>query len=210
MPAQSAPTGRVVLTGASVLVGVLLLILVWRLLAAPTPAPDAVLLQQGEPVAGAEYAAAEDATPSPAVTVAAPVTVHVAGPVVRPGVVQLPAGSRVADAVAACGGVVPGAEPGPINLARPLVDGERIDVAAADTAPDPVGAAPGGTALIDLNSADAARLQELPGVGPVLAERIIGYREEIGRFEDVGQLREVSGIGDARFAELSDWVTVAR
>lgn len=210
MPPSSAPARRVALLGAAVLAAGLLLIMGWRLLAAPGPGAEALLVQPGEPVAGAEYESAGPISPGPSSTTEPPITVHVAGPVLRPGVVQLPAGARVADAVAACGGVLPGAEPGPINLARPLVDGERIDVAAADPVPTSAAAAPGGSALIDLNTADAARLQDLPGVGPVLAERIISYREEIGRFDDVGQLREVSGIGAARYADLSDQVTVGR
>lgn len=210
MPTSPVPARRVAGVGAALLAVVVLMILGWRSLAAPGPGAEALLVQAGESVAGAEHDSEESISPDPSAAAEPPITVHVAGPVARPGVVQLPAGARVADAVAAAGGVLPGAEPGPINLARPLVDGERIDVAAAELDQESPAAATSASALVDLNTADAARLQELPGVGPVLAERIISYREEIGRFDDVGQLREVSGIGEARFTDLSDQVTVGR
>ncbi|MGW7352546.1 helix-hairpin-helix domain-containing protein [Streptomyces sp. NPDC054784] len=151
------------------------------------------------------------------------VTVDVSGDVRKPGVHRLPSGSRVADALEAAGGAEPGTETGALNKARVLVDGEQIVVGGAGapaTGPQPTTArgspapgdpaAPSGTgagdggggARISLNSATAEQLEELPGVGPVLARHIIDYRTQNGGFTSVDQLREVNGIGDARFADI--------
>ncbi|MBX6749092.1 MAG: ComEA family DNA-binding protein [Micromonosporaceae bacterium] len=131
------------------------------------------------------------------------IVVAVMGRVQRPGLVEIPAGSRVADAIAAAGGPLPETDLSTLNLARKLVDGEMITVGV----PEPSsGAAAGGR--VNLNTATAAELEALPGVGPVLAQRIIAYREEHGGFRSVDELREVSGIGDATFAELEPRVTV--
>jgi len=156
--------------------------------------------------------------PAPAEVSAAPSTgpllvVAVAGKVRRPGVVRLPAGSRVADAIAAAGGVLPGADLGLVNLARKLVDGEQVVVGVPAPAAGPVGAAPplpgsGSGALLDLNTATVAQLDALPGVGPVLAQRLVEYRTANGGFRSVDQLREVDGIGESRFQKLKELVTV--
>ena len=146
------------------------------------------------------------------------VVVAVAGKVRRPGLVRLPPGSRVADAVAAAGGVLPGVDLGLMNLARKLVDGELVVVgpappagAAPGAAPPPQPGAPSAGAatgsLLDLNTATVAQLDALPGVGPVLAQRIVDYRTEHGGFRSVDQLREVDGIGDSRFEKLRELVT---
>jgi competence protein ComEA len=150
------------------------------------------------------------------------VTVHVVGQVKRPGVLHVPGGSRVADAVAAAGGAGAGADPSAINLARVVVDGEQIRVpklgeqsvgsgaVVAGTGTSSVGSADGSTAgvLVNLNSASVADLDQLPGVGPVLAQRIVDWRAEHGRFASVDELGEVSGIGDKIFAQLRPKVTV--
>ncbi len=144
------------------------------------------------------------------------VTVHVGGDVQEPGVVTLPAGSRVADAIEAAGGVADGAGTGTLNLARPLADGEQILVgeeyeqSPPGTAPPApkAGAEAPAEAPIDLNTATQEQLQELPGVGPVLAERIIAFRTQNGGFTSVEQLQGVSGIGEKRYAELKDLVQV--
>lgn len=129
------------------------------------------------------------------------VTVHVAGDVVAPGVYQLDAGARVADGVEAAGGALPGAATGSINLARVLVDGEQIVVGA-----------PGGEhtadARININTADAATLDGLPGIGPALAGRIVADREKNGPFGAIGDLARVPGIGDAVVAGVSEIATV--
>lgn len=144
----------------------------------------------------------------------ATITVHVAGPVAHPGVLVLPAGARVLDAVEAAGGLLPsaGEQAAAVNLARPLQDGERLDLAAAPaaggTGPAQEPGQPGAAGPVDVNTATAQQLQELPGVGPVLSERIIAYRQEHGRFGSVDQLQEVPGIGASRLAELAPLVTV--
>lgn len=136
------------------------------------------------------------------------VVVAVAGKVRTPGLVRLPAGSRVDDAVRAAGGPVPGADLGLLNLARRLVDGEQVLVGVEPPAGAPAagGAAAGG--LLNLNAASASDLDGLPGIGPVLAQRIVDWRTENGRFASVDQLREVTGIGEAKFQDLQAKVTV--
>ncbi len=142
------------------------------------------------------------------------VTVHVAGAVVRPGLVTVPIGGRVADAVAAAGGPAADADLDPLNLARVLVDGERLVVpvigAVVEGAPTEVTTTPGvrPDGRLDLNSATSVQLQALPGIGPVLAERIVAHRDANGPFTEVGQLREVTGIGERTFQGLADLVAV--
>lgn len=144
-----------------------------------------------------------------ALTAAGEVVVHVTGKVRRPGVITLPTGSRVADALRAAGGVRAGTTAGPLNLARRLVDGEQIVVgpAARATATAPVPADP-ATAVLDLNTATSPQLEQLPGVGEVLARRITEYRDAHGGFRAVEQLREISGIGERKYAEMKDRVHV--
>ncbi|MGW1397883.1 helix-hairpin-helix domain-containing protein [Streptomyces sp. NPDC002405] len=147
------------------------------------------------------------------------IVVDVSGKVRRPGIQRLPAGSRVADALQAAGGVRPGTRTDGLNRARFLVDGEQVVVggpapAAVPEAPGAglsgaagTGAAGTSTAPVSLSTATADQLQTLPGVGPVLARRIIDYRTQHGGFRSVDQLREVSGIGTRRFADLRDLVS---
>ncbi|MCF2125645.1 ComEA family DNA-binding protein [Strepomyces sp. STD 3.1] len=147
-------------------------------------------------------------------TAGAEIVVDVGGKVRKPGVHRLPAGSRVADALRAAGGVRDGAKTDGLNQARFLVDGEQVVVGA----PAPVaGVAPGGggtagsgaaapAAPVSLNTATPDQLDTLPGVGPVLAQHIIDYRAQHGGFRSVDELREVNGIGERRFADLRDLV----
>jgi competence protein ComEA len=126
----------------------------------------------------------------------------------------------VGDALAKAGGALPGADLSALNLARPLVDGEQVRVPKPGEAAPPVaqgldGGAPGGgpggagsSAPVNLNTANATVLEELPGVGPVLAQRIVDWRTEHGRFASVDELAEVSGIGEKMFAQLQGKVTV--
>src|SRR6266508_4763838 len=136
--------------------------------------------------------------------------VDVAGKVRRPGLVRIRAGARVADVIAAAGGAQPGVDLSALNLARPVADGEQILVGVAG--PPPVAGTRGvpGTAggQVDLNTATAAQLEELPGVGPVLAQRIVDWRTEHGRFSSVDELQEVSGVGERKFADLRPHVRV--
>ncbi|AMW10433.1 DNA-binding protein [Streptomyces qaidamensis] len=152
---------------------------------------------------------------------AAAIVVDVSGKVREPGIHRLPAGSRVADALHAAGGVKPGTNTDGLNRARFLVDGEQVIVGAqapvagpgagGGTAPvGSAGAAAGGAAApaapVSLNTATADQLDTLPGVGPVLAQHIIDYRTQHGGFRSVDELREVNGIGDRRFADLRNLV----
>lgn len=152
--------------------------------------------------------AAADATPESAATV----VVSVVGSVARPGLVTLPEGARVADAVAAAGGLLPDADPASVNLAAVVSDGQQVAVgvpgAAAGGGAAEGPAAASGSGLLDLNAATAGDLDALPGIGPVLAQRIVEYRERTGFFRTVEQLDDVPGIGPTTYAELAELVTV--
>jgi competence protein ComEA len=140
------------------------------------------------------------------------IVVSVIGRVVRPGLVTLPEGARVADAVREAGGPVAGADLSGLNLARRVADGEQVYVgvpAPADSQPASTGLDPSSNGgKVDLNTASVAQLDTLPGVGQVTAQRIIDWRTKHGRFTRVEQLREVDGIGPARYAQLKDLVVV--
>jgi competence protein ComEA len=145
------------------------------------------------------------------------VVVHVAGAVERPGVHRLAEGGRVVDAVDAAGGLAADADGARLNLAAPLADGERVYVPRVGEEPPPLvgpsGPAPadGGEATtgpVDLNTADAAALDALPGVGPTTAAAIIEHREEVGGFTTVDQLLDVRGIGEAKLEQLRPLVRV--
>jgi competence protein ComEA len=138
--------------------------------------------------------------------------VHVAGHVRHPGLVRLPAGSRVNDAIRAAGGVTSGADLDAVNLARKLTDGEQVLIPGPGDPPPPLppGAtsAPGAPAgPLDLNTATVEQLDTLPGVGEVTAGRIVAYRSA-HPFTTVDELLEVPGIGQRRFDQLKDLVTV--
>lgn len=141
------------------------------------------------------------------------VLVHVVGEVLAPGVVELDEGSRVRDAIAAAGGATEQAVLAGVNLARLLGDGEQVVVPDAEGvasagAGEAAGGVGGAGATVDLNLADAASLEALPGVGPALAQRIISWREANGRFGSVDQLLEVPGIGPVKFEDLRGLVRV--
>ncbi|MFE6943974.1 helix-hairpin-helix domain-containing protein [Streptomyces chartreusis] len=178
--------------------------------------------QAGEPGSAASGTAASTAgasaagAPGAVGTSAPEIVVDVGGKVREPGIHRLPAGSRVADALRAAGGVRPGTNTDTLNRARFLVDGEQV-IVGAPAAPAPEGgagtgvggaAAPGAApaAPIPLNTATVDQLDTLPGVGPVLAQHIIDYRTQHGGFRSVDELREVNGIGDRRFADLRNLV----
>lgn len=166
-----------------------------------------------------QAAIADDPDTAAGVGEAGAVLVHVVGSVHAPGVVELPAGARVVDAVAAAGGATAEADLSALNLARPVVDGEQVRVprpgeepavpiggAAAGEAPGPAGEAP-GAGPVDVNRATAAELEALPGIGPVLAARIVAHREEHGPFAAVDDLQGVRGVGPSLLADLRERVT---
>ena len=151
------------------------------------------------------------------------VTVHVAGAVARPGLLHLPAGSRVADALAAAGGSLPRADLDRMNLAARLSDGQKVWVPrrGEPVPPESAGAGPvsGGAGAgnpgspglaepIDLNVADLAALDSLPGIGPGTAQAILEERGRRGGFRSTRDLLRVPGIGETRFARLKDRVRV--
>ena len=156
-------------------------------------------------------AAPAGTTPQPTPSM---LVVDVAGKVRRPGVVELPAGSRVVDALRAAGGALPHVNLATLNLARMLVDGEQILVGAPAVAGSPPPSASTGASstapagLVNINTASQEQLEELPGVGPVTALAILTWREENGAFSSVDELLEVSGIGDVTLEDLRPYVTV--
>jgi len=183
-------------------------------------------------VAGASFAYARslprgDAHPL-ASPIAAPTTtasptaggivVDVAGAVRSPGVYTLPAGSRVIDAIRVAGGAAPGADLAIINLARAITDGERVYIPRRGEAQTPDASTGGGGSgggsgdsgggKVNINTASASELDSLPGIGPTLAQRIVDYRTQHGPFHDVKDLLKVQGIGQKKFDELKDYVTV--
>lgn len=229
---QGFPSGSVTALGlvGAAAVGLALL---WWLTGRPTTSqvavsrPPAVAPAQSVPTTSASPAPGDSTSPlagltgpsqevsgsdAPAVTV----TVDVRGRVGAPGIRELPAGSRVMDAVRAAGGLLPGHHYGAVNLARVLVDGEQIRVGAdwgtgaapapsgGPTVPPPVA----GQAAVNLNTATAVELEEVDGVGPVLAAAIVQWRTDNGPFQSVEDLLDVSGIGEATLAGMRDQVTV--
>jgi competence protein ComEA len=138
----------------------------------------------------------------------AEIVVHVAGEVSEPGLVRVPVSSRVADAVAAAGGATPDAALSAINLAAPLSDGTQVVVPAVVIAGDPQSAAPVDDGRVRVNQADAAGLDDLPGVGPVLAERIVAYRDENGPFGSAEDLLDVPGIGESKLEAMRESIVV--
>jgi competence protein ComEA len=184
----------------------------WALLRArPVPAvgPNAVVT--------VSTPAATDSPSSSGRVTPTTIVVHVAGAVRRPGLVRLGERSRVQDAIDAAGGLTKDARPGRLNLAQVLTDGQQVLIG---TARDPVtevregggpppetgGRTPMGT--VDLNRATVAELEQLPGVGPVTAANIVGWRERHGRFGAVSELQQVDGIGPKTYARIAPHVRV--
>jgi competence protein ComEA len=211
VPSRAAVAGLAGLLAAAL---GLALVLVWLQRPHESPVPS---VHRSVPV-GAVVNVSPSVTPSPNVVV------HVAGAVRRPGLVELPGGSRVDAAVTAAGGATHRADLASVNLARYLVDGEQIVVLRkATTAAGAPGQSTGGTVSvggtvstsgtapgqpIDLNTATLEQLDGLPGVGPVLAKRIVDWRTAHGRFSSVDQLTDVSGIGERTLADLRPLVRV--
>ncbi|MEV3961106.1 ComEA family DNA-binding protein [Nocardia sp. NPDC050193] len=221
--------GVAAMAGIGLLAGLLTVVMVlWdRPVARPVPPLPAIqpaAMPVDSPEAGPAPRAAE-----PAQTGAPPaeLVVSVVGLVNRTGLVRLPPGARVADAISAAGGALDGADLAGLNLAQRLADGDQVRVGPGE----PGGRVPGSATIsggsagsapttgtsgtgtpagtpVDLNAATEAELDALPGVGPVTAKAIIAWRRTNGRFTDVEQLAEVDGIGPARLARLRELVTV--
>lgn len=196
-------TLRAIVVAAAVVIGIGL----WRFWPS-APAPE-VSFESLPPRASAS---AETSQP------AGEIVVHVAGAVFTPGVYHLPAGARVADAVDAAGGGISTAALDSLNLARILTDGEQVyvmtaDQAAAGAAPAATGGAAGAAAAasgagdrVNINTASAAELEALPGVGPATAQKIVDEREANGPFAAPEDLMRVPGIGEKKFESLREFV----
>ncbi|MCQ9128661.1 ComEA family DNA-binding protein [Corynebacterium amycolatum] len=158
---------------------------------------------------------------------AGPLIVSVVGLVVKPGVVEVPAGARVVEAIERAGGLLPEANPASVNLAAPLVDGQQIvvgtealpageiaggsggaDGSGADSADSGAAGASEPSGQININTATATQLEELPGIGPATATKIIDFREKNGPFASIDALEEVPGIGPAKVEALRDVATI--
>jgi len=147
---------------------------------------------------------------APNVTVESTLTVHVSGAVATPGLANVPAGSRVDDAIMQRGGLAKDADVGRVNLARVLSDGEHVHIPAhgePSRASEPT-ATPSKDMPLDLNRADVTALMQLPGVGQVKAEAIVQYRDTNGPFTHPGELRNVTGIGEATYQRFAQLVAV--
>jgi len=227
-PAQPpGPRWRVGLGAAVVVVLVLLAVTVAvSAVAARGGAGETAVTAAPAPVGGeGDLASGPGSSASVAPGTPRSVFVHVHGHVQRPGLYELPAGARVVDVVAAAGGLTETADEAGVNLARPLVDGEQLRVPAPGDPAAPsngagggggagagpgAAAGPGGAAVgpVDLNRADEAALQSLPGVGPATSSAILEWREQNGAFRSVDDLLEVSGIGEKTVEKLRPLVTV--
>src|SRR5690625_2051118 len=198
---------------------------------AQEPAEPADLAEPGAPARsdpGPQASPLQSPPPPAPVASSATITINVVGHVAKPGVHTLPAGARVVDAIEAAGGATPPADLTRLNLARVLSDEEYLAVLATSEdppellephAPAASGATPpdsgpgegegqGGGGVLNLNTATEEQLQSLPGVGPVMAGRIVAWREEHAGFRSVDELHEISGVGPKVFAQLEPLVTV--
>lgn len=194
--------GALALAGVALLAAVVAVVVAWSSSSRPVAKPAAAVPAVAVPKLPA-------ATPAVAASSEPPdVVVDVAGKVRRPGLVKLAAGARVADAIAAAGGVLPSTSTVGMSLARRVIDGEQLVVGE----PQPVGqlAQPNGSAApagpLDLNTATVTDLDGLPGIGPVLAQRVVDWRTAHGAFTSVDQLRQISGLGGKKFDALAPLV----
>ncbi len=213
------------LVGVAVAVAAMAVAATW-LLRSPAP-PVEASLPPARPLTGATVVASVSTTAPATTTTAADLLVQAAGAVLHPGVYRLAPGARVADVIAAAGGVVADADPAAVFLAAPVADGDRVWVPRVGEAPAPATrpeaapagarASPGDRAAgattvapgpVDLNTATAEQLDALPGVGPATAAAIVAHRDEHGPFASVDALLDVRGIGPAKLDALRSLVTV--
>ena len=144
---------------------------------------------------------------------AAGITVYVTGAVNKPGVVTVNEGARTADAVNACGGLLPTADREHINMAQVLKDGQQVKVPersgdSAKRAEGKQGGKADGSGLVNINTADEKELDTLPGIGPAMAKRIIEYRETEGSFQQIEDIKKIRGIGEAKFDKMKDKICI--
>ena len=186
------------------------------------------ITSDNETLEGQQSASLPDSEASGSSRASQSIVVYVSGAVAHPGVVELPASARVDDAVRQAGGLTESAQAELVNLAAPMHDGEHVHVPAAGEDLNELQKMPGVVAndsasatgqearqrseqnagTVDLNSADQATLETIPGVGPVMAQRILAWRESHGRFTSVDQLTGVEGIGAKTLAKLKPYVSV--
>lgn len=205
---------RLVALGAALLLVVGAGVAGYALLRTP-PSPP---VEQALPFAGGAEFGAAPASTAPTTSQPSTFVVHAAGAVAVPGLHEVASGARVADVLAAAGGPSPDADLDRVNLAAPVADGERVWFPRIGEPAPPVAvgatASGGGTTSaapvgpLDLNTASAEELDELPGIGPAIAAAIVEHRERNGRFASVDDLLDVPGIGDAKLAQLRDLVRV--
>ncbi|SPT52533.1 ComE operon protein 1 [Actinomyces bovis] len=236
-PRRLALAPRAAMAAGCALITLAIVLAVAAVLRSPTPSPLTLsppgatsTLKTGASGPSATKSAAEPANPTlpaPSGPKAGEVTVHVTGAVSSPGVIRLPTGARVADAVEAAGGATTEADTQALNLARVLTDGEQVRVPKPGESPPPGaagngtgdGGSSGGTSSngdggagsgrrVNVNTADATALEALPGIGPTLAKRIVAYRKEHGPFAAVDDLTDVPGIGPAVLEGLRQEATV--
>lgn len=136
--------------------------------------------------------------------------VDIGGCVVNPGVYEAEPGMRIFQMIEMAGGTTEDADTDSINRAEEVYDGQKIMIYPAESGLESSGISSGtaGDGRININTADFGQLQDIPGVGPVTAEKIIEYRENNGRFSDIEELKEISGIGDKTFEEMREYITV--
>ncbi len=202
--------GAVALAVVALLAAVSAILIAWSASARPAAARSVPAPAVAVPKLGAAPGLATTAAAAPATSV----VVDVAGKVRRPGLVKLAGGARVADAIASAGGVLPGVSTTGLSLARRLVDGEQLVVGVPQPAAVVGSGASGASSAaaasgpVNLNTATVSELDALPGIGPVLAQRVVDWRLSHGGFTSVDQLREVSGLGGKKFDTLAPLVAV--
>ena len=143
------------------------------------------------------------------------ITVYVTGAVNKPGLVKVPEGARAADAVNACGGLLPTADGEKINMAQSLKDGQQLKVpektgtnGKTDSGKTDKSKSADSGEKVNINTADEKALDTLPGVGPAMAKRIIEYRETEGAFQSIEDIKKIRGIGEAKFAKMKDRICI--